>query len=321
MSSVDSVNVIEEWVARPDGVVIYTRKWVSVIDPPIATVVFLHGFGDHVNRYNHVFERFSLKGVEVLGFDQRGFGKTAVRNKNPGQTGGWRVATEDITSFIIANRRQNVPQFLFGHSMGGGLAANYASDGPERNNLAGVILSSPLIALAPQARVPRSALALVNALSKVAPNFTIPVMSLDKKYISRNPKEIERYQKDELIHRNGSLRSLVDISYGTRSVLKEKYKTITLPFYICFGSADGINDINAAKEFFDKIPSKEKTWREWPGFYHEMHYEDERYMVIDDYLSWILNRATSNSNKNNVQISTSNSSSAISSSPLALASA
>jgi alpha-beta hydrolase superfamily lysophospholipase len=153
--------------------------------------------------------------------------------------------------------------------MGGCLAVNYASDGLEKNNLAGIVLSSPLIGLAPRARVPKSAVALGNALSKVVPNLTVPVMSLDKKYISRNPKEIERYEKDELIHRIGSLRGLRDINDGTRSVLKEKFKNVTLPVYICFGTSDGINDIHAAKEFYDKIPSKEKTWREWPGFYHE----------------------------------------------------
>jgi hypothetical protein len=53
-----------------------------------------------------------------------------------------------------------------------------------------------------------------------------------------------------------------------------------------------------------------------------VHYEDERQMVIDDYLGWILNKVSSNTNKDNIQISTSNSSNnAISSSPLALASA
>lgn len=153
--------------------------------------------------------------------------------------------------------------------MGGGLAANYASDGPEKDKLSGIVLSSPLIALAPKARVPKSAVTLAHALSKVIPNLTVPVMSLDKKYISRNPKEIERYGKDELIHRTGSLRGLADINLGVRSVLREKYKNVTLPTYICFGTSDGINDINAAKEFFDKLPSQEKTWQEWPGFYHE----------------------------------------------------
>lgn len=57
------------------------------------------------------------------------------------------------------------------------------------------------------------------------------------------------------------------------------------------------------------------------NFYFVVHYEDERNLVIDDYLGWILNRAASNSKKKNIQISTSNSSGAISSSPLALASA
>ncbi|RIA91978.1 Alpha/Beta hydrolase protein [Glomus cerebriforme] len=314
-----SVNVIEEWVTRPDGVEIYTKKWMSVIDPPIATVVFLHGFGEHVNRYNHVFDKFALKGVEVLGYDRRGFGQTAVRNKNPGQTGSWKVVIDDITGFLVANRHPNVPQFLFGHSMGGCLAADYASDGPEKNNLAGIVLSSPLIALAPKSRVPKSALVLGNALSKVIPNLTIPV-PLDKKYISRDPIEIERYGNDSLIHNSGSLRGLADLINYTKLVLKEKYKNIMLPTYICFGTDDGINDFNTAKQFFNKLPSKEKTWREYPGFYHEMHYEVDRNLVINDYLSWILQRAIPSSSNNNIKISSA-SESAVSSSPLALASA
>ncbi|CAI2161984.1 5057_t:CDS:2 [Funneliformis geosporum] len=280
-----------------DGVEIYTKTWKSVINPPVATVIALHGFGEHVNRYNYVFAKFAIKGVEVFGFDQRGFGQTAVRNKNPGHTGGWKVVTEDITSFLIMNRRPGIPQFLFGHSMGGGLSANYASDGPERNNIAGIVLSSPLIELAPKSKIRKPTITLGNVVSKLMPNLVVPI-NLDENYISRNPDEVEKYKNDPLIRSIGSLRGLGDVIFGVRTISKEKYKNITLPIYICFGTDDAINCCDTARELFRKLPSQDKTWREWPGLYHE---------------------TASLSSNDNIQISTSSNNSVPS--PLALASA
>lgn len=316
-----NVDVVEEWFIMPDGVEIFTKRWKSIIEPPIATIVFLHGFGDHVNRYSHVFAKFASKGIEAFGWDQRGFGKTAVRHKNRGQTGGWKVIAGDITTFLISNRRSGIPQFLFGHSMGGCIATMYAASGLERNKLAGVVLSSPLIAMAPQSRVSKPVVILGIVLSKAMPTLPIPI-NLDKKFISRNPKEIERYENDPLVHPLGCLRGLADLLNGSRLVFKGKYKNITQPIYITFGTGDGITDCNSARDLFQKLPSQDKTWREWPGFYHEMHYEDERDLVIDDYLSWVLRKATnSNSDsRNDIQFSA-ESTSAVSSSPLALASA
>ncbi|CAG8506819.1 6058_t:CDS:2 [Funneliformis caledonium] len=311
------VTTVEKWEKMADGVEIYTKTWKSAIDPPVATVIALHGFGEHVNRYNYVFTKFAIKGVDVFGFDQRGFGQTAVRNKNPGQTGGWKVVTEDITRFLIMNRRPGIPQFIFGHSMGGGLTANYVSVGPERHNLAGVVLSAPLIELAPRYQVPKPKITIVNVISKLMPNLTMSV-NLDKSFISQNPKEVEIYEKDPLIIGIGSLRGLGDIMLGIRTVIKEKYKNITLPIYICFGTADSINSCDGAREFFKKLPSKNKTWREYPGLYHELHREDDRDMIIDDYLNWILKRAASSSSDDSIQISTSKNNSVPS--PLALAS-
>jgi acylglycerol lipase len=152
--------------------------------------------------------------------------------------------------------------------MGGCLASMYAADGPERNNLAGVVLSSPLIEMAAQSKVSKPVITLGSILSKAIPSLPVPV-SLDEKFISRNPIEIERYEKDPLIHNFGSLRGLADLINSIRLLSKEKYKKITLPIYICFGTADGINDCDSAKELFSKLPSENKTWREWPGFYHE----------------------------------------------------
>ncbi|CAG8551933.1 2336_t:CDS:2, partial [Racocetra fulgida] len=147
-----SVPVVDEWVTSSDDVEIYTRTWKAVSDKPIATVVFIHGFGEHVKRYNHVFDKFGRENIEVYAYDQRSFGETVKRNKNPTRL----VAPTDITEALISRRREGIPQFLMGHSMGGCLVLNYVIDGPEKHNIAGLLCTSPLIKLTPKANPPIS---------------------------------------------------------------------------------------------------------------------------------------------------------------------
>ncbi|CAG8566201.1 4985_t:CDS:2 [Dentiscutata heterogama] len=300
-SSLDtSVPVIDEWITSSDGVKIYTRTWNAISDKPIATVVFLHGFGEHIKRYNHVFDKFARENIEVYAYDQRGFGETAIKNKNPGMTGGWKVATNDITEALLSRRRDGIPQFLMGHSMGGGLTLNYATEGPERHKVAGYICSSPWILLssnAPQATKRDVLLSVVApVLSMFLPNVVINT-DVDAKYISRDPVEVDKYKEDPLIHNIASLSSLVDMVSGGKLVINKEYTNVTFPVYIAHGSADLITDPKASKSFIEKIKSEDKTFIEWKDRYHEMHNDYGNTEIIQSYIQWILKRSTLESNK------------------------
>lgn len=94
----------EEWIKAEDGHEIFTKTWYAV-GTPVASVVFVHGLGEHIVRkcnvvsfpiklnssengflltlyiflhigYDHVFEEFNKAGFQVSSFDQRGFGQT-----------------------------------------------------------------------------------------------------------------------------------------------------------------------------------------------------------------------------------------------------
>ncbi|CAG8445117.1 7489_t:CDS:10 [Acaulospora morrowiae] len=295
--------IIDKWIVAKDGTEIYTKTWKAVSEPPIATVVFLHGFAEHINRYDYVFEKFSKENIEVYAFDQRGFGQTAIKNNNPGVTSRWKVVTNDITEALIAQRRPGVPQFLMGHSMrlivvmsqGGGLALNYACDGPEKNNLTGFIISSPLIQQPVQNRVNHNLVTIGNIVSKLLPSLTISI-PLDPKTTSHDPEEVKKYSEDPLILRASTLRGIGEMLSGAKLILDKKYKSITSPIYICHGSADLITCPKSSKELYDKISSKDKTYREWEGLYHEMHNEIEKDKVIDDYIQWLVTRANKSPN-------------------------
>ncbi len=123
-----------------DGLDIYTKTWEPAADQKVkATVVFAHGLGEHINRYNHVFSNFTENGIKVHAFDQRGFGQTARKNGIIGHNEGFKQVMKDMKDASERVRIDGVPHFVMGHSMGGCIALNFAIEHPE--NLTGCIAS------------------------------------------------------------------------------------------------------------------------------------------------------------------------------------
>lgn len=87
----------------------YTRTWKP--DNPKAVVYFLHGLGEHVGRYDHVFSQFSDAGIMVHAFDSRGYGKTIQLNGRTGDIGGYKILEHDVKAFIAAYPT-DLPKFL-----------------------------------------------------------------------------------------------------------------------------------------------------------------------------------------------------------------
>lgn len=64
-----------QWLKGPSGTEFYVNTYPA--DEPIACMVFCHGFIEHIGRYTEIFPLYAQKGISVLAYDQRGFGKTA----------------------------------------------------------------------------------------------------------------------------------------------------------------------------------------------------------------------------------------------------
>ncbi|KAG0055189.1 hypothetical protein BGZ83_009365 [Gryganskiella cystojenkinii] len=279
----------EEWIKAEDGHEIFTKTWYAVGEPK-AAVVFVHGFGEHIVRYDHVFDEFNKAGIQVSGFDQRGFGQTGKKTKTLGRTGGYEKAIPDITAALKRGEIQGLPLFLMGHSYGGGLVLNYDCIGPLKNKLSGLIASAPLVLTAPETRPNNATISLAGAVSKVLPSVKIPV-NLSSKLISRDPEEVRKYDKDPLVHGTGTSKGLFDMLTNGKALLQSRYKEIAVdvPLLITHGTKDGLTDHKASKEFFDKVAVKDKEYKVYEGFYHELHNEPEadRKKVIEHYVQWI----------------------------------
>lgn len=78
---------------------------------------------------------------------------------------------------------------------------------------------------------------------------------------------------------------------GGTLLLEENTSRFTAPLLLVHGSGDVVTSHLASKRFIDAIPSKDKTYEEYDGAYHEIHNDLGRDKVIQDCIQWILARS------------------------------
>ncbi|KAL7277718.1 LOW QUALITY PROTEIN: hypothetical protein ACG7TL_008654 [Trametes sanguinea] len=218
----------EAWLPGSDGLQFYTRTY----RPPAGTsaraaLLFVHGFAEHVARYEWAHGVWAARGVAVFAYDQRGFGRTALdkerksRESAWGRT-GWREQVRDIEWWLGRVREEfpGLPLFLMGHSMGGGLALAFATrpsppPAPESvQMLAGVIASSPLLLQTHPA--PKILRYIGGKASSLLPHLLIDA-PVPVEHLSHDPQAQKAAANDPLMLQKGSLRGLSDMLGGVGS--------------------------------------------------------------------------------------------------------
>jgi acylglycerol lipase len=162
------VEIVQEWI-QAAGCQLYTRTWIPSV-PVVATVLFIHGLGENIDRYDDMFKYFSDQGIQVKSFDQRGFGNTVRLNGLHGHNEGMATTFEDIKLVDSRSRIPGIPHFLFGHSMGGGLSLKYSLLNPE---FQGVILSAPLVEAGKDTALMSIQKFAVRYLGQLLPSFVL----------------------------------------------------------------------------------------------------------------------------------------------------
>src|SRR6266852_2376970 len=81
-----------ERVSARDGTELLVRHWAPVGET-WASVLLVHGVAEHCGRYEHVGGQLARAGLDVNGYDQRGFGASGGR---PGWLDRWSRNHDDL---------------------------------------------------------------------------------------------------------------------------------------------------------------------------------------------------------------------------------
>lgn len=256
---------------------LFAAEWP--VQNPKAVIALVHGQGEHIGRYAHLAEWYNRHGIAVVGLDHQGYGRSEGKR---GHAKNLQVLLDDIGLLLDETRKRytDVPLFLYGHSMGGGLVLNYVTR--RKPTLTGLIATGPWIRLAFEA--PAIKVLAGKILRKIFPALTLPT-GLDVCFLSRDQTVVQAYQNDPLVHDRLSTAAGIALLEGAEWL--DRFEgAVSMPVLLQHGGADQITSPAATRAFSDRVTGN-VLHREWQGLFHEIHNEKEQEEVFEYTLNWM----------------------------------
>ncbi|KAK6458383.1 Alpha/Beta hydrolase protein [Scheffersomyces xylosifermentans] len=280
--------VIEETV-RHDGVHFYTVRFPVLDSVPLrGKLLILHGYCEHSLMYYRIMESLTCLGYECLTFDQRGSGRTSLGKLRgivgyPEDSVLW-----DVDKMIEVLWEQDNSPLKFGlvaHSMGGGIALKYLSQGKYRNIINSCCLVSPLILPSKILEPNPLILFLGNVFSYIFPNIRIgktTTTNADKFKIVTASPEWQDYLNSEILCRDGgTLGQMCQMLRRGSSLAKNEFIcNPEIKILVLQSRNDQIVSTEAVEQFYDKIQVYNKQYVSVDGGHALFIESEETYDIV-----------------------------------------
>jgi alpha-beta hydrolase superfamily lysophospholipase len=266
-------------VTTPDGIVLRTLHWPAR-GAAWAVLLLVHGLGEHAGRYDHVARQMAEAGIDVHGYDHRGFGASGGSRAYVAR---WTDLHDDLEARLNAARAAmpGLPVVLYGHSMGGLVALGYVLADRHRPVPDLLVLTSPAL----DSTIAAWKRWLARLLSRIAPKLRIP-NGFRPGDLSRDPAVDLRVTIDPLCQARSTTRIGAEGFAEQRRVgdTLAAGRRLPVPTYVIHGSDDPIVPADASA-LLERDPRV--TRRLYAGLRHETHNEPEGPAVVADTIAWI----------------------------------
>ena len=250
-----------------------------------ATVLLVHGLGEHSGRYSHVIEKLQNEGFTVWCLDLRGHGNSYGLK---GDVKDFSCYEDDVLSalkFVQKTIKKSEKIFILAHSMGALISLRLMEK--HRPAINGMVLSCPLFAL--KMPVPKWKMRAVFAVANFLPTARVKT-NIKGAHLSKDRAFANSYDKDPLVLKSLSVRAAREIYKGYQEV-DSLADNISSAFLLQLAGKDPVVDPVAAQDFFDRATKKDidATLKVYPNCLHEIYNEIEREQAIDDAILWLKN--------------------------------
>ncbi|MGM0686570.1 MAG: alpha/beta fold hydrolase, partial [Promethearchaeati archaeon] len=193
---------------------------------------------------------------------------------------------EDMHNIIMQAKDQykNRITFAYGHSLGGLHVIRYALTYPKE--IDGSILSCPAVSETLEIGKGTRLVGKILSVLNVKRYFENGIEYED---LTRNKEVVEAHKTDPLRFDKMTPRFGISALNAQQEAI-EASEMIRLPVLMQQAGADKLVSPEKAKQFFDRISAKDKTWKLYDGFYHEIFEEPGGEQVLADLYSWLERR-------------------------------
>ncbi|CCE34007.1 uncharacterized protein CPUR_07938 [Claviceps purpurea 20.1] len=297
---VNDMPEVSEGQFMHDDAKLYSKTWTPD-GSVVAKLVFVHGFSEHINRYNEFFPKFAENGIQVFGWDQRGWGQSVHRRADKGLTGPTSQVVGDVAAFIrgklpCRTDTATVPLFVMGHSMGGGeilILAGMPEYADLVSQVRGWILECPFVGF-PAGEEPSSLKMFAGRLiGRFLPRQQLKHV-VPPEYLSRDEAVVKAVRNDPLCHNTGTLEGLASLldrttllSSGTFTLGKQVRSIL-----LAHGTKDKACSLDAAVTLLQSQHSvDDRSIKLYDGAYHQLHADFCKDQFTNDVIDWILGRS------------------------------
>jgi len=299
---------LQFFVTTKDQASLHGYVWIPSTETHRGIVWLVHGFGEHVLRYQKVAEALLAEGFCVMGCDHRGHGDSSgARGCAPSYThyledlNALREQAPQMQFFEKISQHAVRHQFFWAHSFGGGLALNYllrgVGDQLDLPRLSGYLITSPWLRLSE----PPNPLLVAGAwlMRLIYPKFVIN-SDLDPARISADPLVQSQYAK-ERDDPQGKLHGKISYTLFSGAVKAGAYalaqahrvKSIGVPVRLVHGGKDLVTSAEASREFAEVAnagcdparPAVEFDLR--ANMLHETHHELDSESLLAENIMWL----------------------------------
>jgi alpha-beta hydrolase superfamily lysophospholipase len=245
----------------------------------------MHGWGDYSQRYVKQFSalipQLLSHAISVYALDMWGNGRS------PGARGATDIndAIRDHLAARVLLRKQSLPVFVLGHSVGG--LVTVSSTLNDSSDVRGMILIAPALSW----NVSGFMRSLARVVSVFAPTRAVPVPASDPLLQSSDTVFLRQLAEDPLYHHG----AITWITAATGATVAHRnltrYAGLSVPVLVVNGSQDQVTTPAAARSFMEKVQSPDRTLRIIDGGRHSLLDDPpSSTQALDAILEWLDRR-------------------------------
>lgn len=249
---------------------LFACRWSPESAPRYVTLL-VHGYGEHLGRYEWVADRLVADGGVVYALDHVGHGRSD----------GERVLIDDVERVVddvhlLAQRaaadHPGLPTILLGHSMGGLIGARYGQR--HGRDLAALILTGAVMGR-------------WDALDGLLSAPEIPDAPIDPATLSRDPSVGAAYVADPLVWHGPFKRTTLEALQRSIATIAAAGPITDVPVLWLHGADDHLVPYAGSAQGWATLGSERGRAKAYPDARHEILNETNRDEVMADVLAFV----------------------------------